>query len=179
MRTVPHPRTLVSPMCLSLDVDSQSTAATLVTENPRNCKPGPDAFGQEDKYTILPSPWFVCCLHRLCLHVLTFGTYGLHSFGGDGLFDSLDDILARYGIMTLSPCAPICFTVVKDRASEKGAGALILGKILPIGAASIALYGIFFTQSMEFAVIVIVWYVVSAILAGGFGKRVGSDILAS
>lgn len=101
LRTVPHPRTLVSPMCLSLDVDSQSTAATLVTENPRNCKPGPDAFGQEDEYTILPSPWFVCCLHRPYLHALIFSTYGLHSF-----------------------------TAVKDRASEKGAGALVLGKIL-------------------------------------------------
>lgn len=66
-----------------------------------------------------------------------------------------------------------------DRASEKGAGALILDKILPIGVASIALYGIFFTQSMEFAAIVIVWYVVSAILATGFGKRVDSDILAN
>ena len=56
---------------------------------------------------------------------------------------------------------------------------MILDKILPIGVASIALYSIFFIQSMRFAVIAIMWYVVSAILAGGFGKRVGSDILAS
>lgn len=77
--------------------------------------------------------------------------------------------------MALSPYAPICFTAAKACASEKGAGALILGKILPIGIASIALYNIFFIQSMRFMVIAIVWYVVSAILAGEFGKRVDSD----
>ena len=126
----------------------------------------PKSFTKVNKKS---APWFAQTVFIIISFVVSL--YGL--YGG------LNDVLSVCGVMAMTTYATICFTAVKVRMKEKGAGALIMGKILPIVVGLIAIYSIFFTQATKYVIIAIIWYVVSLILANVFAKKVDKDVLAS